>query len=173
MLTTGIAIAAMVLGAAGLARLLAPAPPRYSQKNVLAAERRQLARKGAESREVIADRKEVIRELRRLRRRMQEVDPQLYAARIQRLDAGVALLRRQIELEEELIREYARADEMLDVEIETLRVAGRLEEDSVDRITARLDELEAIREMNRDLQLQLEANEEVERLLLHGEEAPT
>jgi hypothetical protein len=167
LLVTGMAVLAAVLGLAGVAHLLTPSPGRFSERNRLIAQRKELKKKGAESRAVIAEQRVLARELAALRRRMTALDSALYRGRIATLDAGIALLEEQVRVERELIREYARADAMLEVEIESHRVAGRFEEEALDRIAARLAELEAVREANRDMRHLLEANEEVERFL-HG-----
>jgi hypothetical protein len=102
--------------------------------------------------------------------RQRDVDARLSQQWLERMDAGIDLLERQIRVEKELIQEYDRADQMLEVELETLRIAGRLEDEAVEKITARIAELDVMREANRELELLLEANEEIERLLLgHGE----
>lgn len=166
LMTVLVAVAAVVAGAVGVAHVLAPVRRPPTELGLLAGQRRELARKVAESHALIEEKEELVGELRALQARMRAVDARLYRLRLERMDAGIALLERQVRVEHELIDEYERADRMLDVEMETLRVSGRLEEEAVEQISARLAELDGIREANRELELLLEANEEIERFLL-------
>lgn len=168
MLSAAAALLALVIGAAGIAHLLAPVAPPPGELKGLRRRQKELERRRSEGRARIAELGAWVEDIRSLQARMRAVDASLYRTRLERLDAGIGLLRRQLELEEVLQTEYARAAAILDVECETLRVAGRLEDRLVEDVTLRLAELEAVREDTRELELLLQAAEEVEALLRDG-----
>lgn len=156
---------ALVLGAAGVANLLAPTAGIPADELPLKEQQRAIEEKARACEVEIREKQLLKKRLLALTERMRQVDEELYGARIRRIAAGIDLLDRQMAVEHELLSEYARAHDILEVELETWRVAGNLEGGVLDEITDRLQELEAIRESNRDLELLLEANEDVERLL--------
>jgi len=81
-----------------------------------------------------------------------------------RLRDGTGLLLNQVQREEELIHEYGRLISMIDVEIESRRVAGMWGTDMPDVDTSH-EQLQALRESIRQGDLELRANEEVEEIL--------
>jgi hypothetical protein len=160
-----LALAALALAVAGFANLLAPVERPSGEHSLLRGEQRRLLARADESDRFIAEQEHLLAEIGRLQQMMREVDPELYRARLARLDDARVLLREQIRVERELMREYEKTQRILEVEMETVRVVGRLEEDVMQTIEQRLAELDAAREANRDMRFQLEANEEVERIL--------
>lgn len=103
--------------------------------------------------------------LEQLRAKMESVDPQLYQLRIERVTSAVAMLDQQIRLDDQLVDGYQRTVAMLEIEVESNTHVDELSEDIAEILRDRADQLAAIRERNEDLQLQLAANQEVERLL--------
>jgi hypothetical protein len=160
-----LALAVVALAAAAFAQLLAPVEGRRTERELLRGEQRQLASRAEESRVFVLQQQRLLEEIGDLQHMMRDVDPELYRERIERLEAAQRLLEKQIRIERELAEEYEKARRILEVEMETERLVGRLEQEVVERITERLAELDATREANRELRFQLEANEEVERLL--------
>ncbi|CAN5704585.1 hypothetical protein BH23GEM8_BH23GEM8_04790 [soil metagenome] len=160
-----LAIVAIALFAAGFAQLLAPIERPDPERQFLSAEQRELADRVRESRDFVSEQQRLMGEIAGLQAKMREVDPELYRGRIERLDSARALLEKQIRIERDLVVEYERAERILDVEIETERVVGQLGDEVLEAMSQRLAELDAARDANRELRYQLEANEEVERLL--------
>jgi hypothetical protein len=159
------ALVAVALAAAGFAHILAPVEGRRTERELLHGEQRQLLRRADESERFIRGQEHLLGEITQLQRMMRDVDPTLYRSRLQRLDAAKSMLREQIRVEHELMDEYAKTHRILEVEAESARVVGRLEDGVVETMERRLAELDAAREANREMRFQLEANEEVERLL--------
>jgi hypothetical protein len=164
MLTIVLALLLLVLCAAAIAHVLAPLPPSDPMAR-LRDRKRSLERGADESRGLIRQRDTTIDELQGLLDTMSRVDSALYEERAARIREGIAVLERQIELEVSLLDEYRRADELLEVELETLRVAGGLEDEAARRIDERFAALESIMESNREMERMIAANEEVERLV--------
>ncbi|MGA7935335.1 MAG: hypothetical protein WCA35_17430 [Kovacikia sp.] len=108
----------------------------------------------------------LIEQLENLKRKMTEVDQQLYSARIYRSTSAVKLLKQQIANIHRLIREYRQAIKMIDIEVETSWIADQLPDasDFTRTIVSKLEELKAIEEQNQFLKLQLSAYEEINSL---------
>ncbi len=160
-----LALAALALAAAGFAHVLAPVERPRGESTLLRGEHRRLLARADEGDRFIAEQEHLLQEIGRLQQMMREVDPELYRARLARLDDARDLLRRQIRMERDLIHEYEKTQRILEVEMESVRVVGRLESDVIESIEQRLMELDAARQANREMRYQLEANEEVERIL--------
>jgi hypothetical protein len=105
----------------------------------------------------------LIEQLETLKRKMTELDQQLYSARIYRSTSAVKLLKQQIANTQRLIREYRHAQKMIDIEVETSWIADQLPDatDFTRTIVSKLEELKAIEEQNQFLKLQLSAYEEI------------
>lgn len=103
-----------------------------------------------------------------LHARMTEVDARLYAPRLATVSEGVRTVERQVSLDDRLIAGYEKRLEILAIEID-VNLASEAMSDDVDRVLiAQQLELDEIAEAYRDLEFQLAANAEVERLLRSG-----
>jgi hypothetical protein len=100
-----------------------------------------------------------------LRTKMEQVGSELYASRIDLIGRALELTRKQLVVEEKLLREYDRTITMIEIEMETLDSARAVPTNIVEALEARTAELEALHTENIELRRQLEANEEVERVL--------
>jgi hypothetical protein len=96
---------------------------------------------------------------------MKNLDRDVYATRIRRLNDASRLLGEQGEIDRRLIEGYNKAVAMIQIEIESFVVADWISHDATDRIEAKLAELEALKEAIQDRARKLAANEELERFL--------
>jgi len=114
----------------------------------------------------------LIDRLEDLKRKMIDVDQQLYAPRIFRTTGAVTLLKQQITNNQRLVREYRRALQMIEIEVETSWIADQLPDASnfTRAIMQKLEELKAIEDQNQFLKLQLAAYEEVKHHVIPGYE---
>lgn len=105
----------------------------------------------------------LIEQLETLKRKMQELDPPMYSARIYRASTAVNILKQQISNNQRLLREYRRTIKMIEIEIETSWIADQLPDadDFSRKIVQRLAELKEIEDQNQVLKFQLAAYEEV------------
>jgi hypothetical protein len=105
----------------------------------------------------------LIEQLERLKKKMLDVDQELYSARIYRSTSAIGILKQQIVNNHRLVREYRRTQRMIDIEVETSWVADQLPDaENFDRaIAQKLIELKEIEDQNQFLKLQLAAYEEV------------
>ena len=105
----------------------------------------------------------LIEQLERLKQKMLDVDQELYSARIYRSTTAIRILKQQIVNNHRLVREYRRAQRMIDIEVETSWVADQLPdaENFAQAIAQKLTELKEIEDQNQFLKLQLAAYEEV------------
>lgn len=112
----------------------------------------------------------LIHQIEELQQRMQQVDAQLYSARLYRASTAVNILKRQITNNQRLVREYTHARKMIDIEVDTSWIADQLPEveNFTRTIFERLDELKTIEEQNEDLKSQLTAYAEVNHPGSHG-----
>ncbi|XGV95652.1 MAG: hypothetical protein ACAF41_23280 [Leptolyngbya sp. BL-A-14] len=115
----------------------------------------------------------LIDRLEDLKRKMVDVDQQLYAPRIFRTTGAVTILKQQITNSQRLVREYRRALQMIEIEMETSWIADQLPDASnfTRAIMQKLEELKAIEDQNQFLKLQLAAYEEVKHHVIPGYEA--
>jgi hypothetical protein len=102
-------------------------------------------------------------QINHLKQKMASVDSHLYGARIYRATTAMTILNQQIVNNQRLIREYRRALNMIDIEIDTSWIADQLPDadDFSRKILHRLDELQEIEAQNQFLKFQLAAYEEV------------
>ncbi|PSB28153.1 hypothetical protein [Stenomitos frigidus] len=114
----------------------------------------------------------LIDRLEDLKQKMVTVDQQLYAPRIFRTTGAVTILKQQITNNQRLVREYRRALQMIEIEMETSWIADQLPDASnfTRAIMQKLEELKAIEEQNQFLKLQLTAYEEVKHHVIPGYE---
>lgn len=105
----------------------------------------------------------LIDQLEMLKRKMSQLDPSLYSARIYRATGAIDILSQQIANSQRLVREYDRTLKMVEIEIDTSWIADQLPDaDNFTRtIIRRLAELREIEDQNQTLKLQLAAYEEV------------
>jgi hypothetical protein len=105
----------------------------------------------------------LIDQLESLKRKMQNLDAHLYAARISRTTRAVEIIQQQVRNNRQLMQEYNRTLKMIEIETETSWIADQLPnvENFTQMILRRLEELKAIEEQNQNLRLQLAAYEEV------------
>ena len=114
----------------------------------------------------------LIDRLENLKQKMVHVDQQLYAPRIFRTTGAVTILKQQITNNQRLVREYRRALQMIEIEMETSWIADQLPDASnfTRAIMQKLEELKAIEDQNQLLKLQLAAYEEVKHHVIPGYE---
>jgi hypothetical protein len=105
----------------------------------------------------------LVDQLESLQHKMQNLDAELYSARISRTRRAVEIIRQQIHNSRQLMQEYSRTLKMIEIETETSWIADQLPnvENFTQMILRRLEELRAIEEQNQNLRLQLVAYEEV------------
>jgi hypothetical protein len=112
------------------------------------------------------ERKEVVAErLLELLDKMNDVGEELYHRRIGNIEKAMTLIDQQLELDQRLLDQYDRAIKILEVEYETGRTSDSLPDEVSNTLLSKYEELRAAENMNRELNLMLNANEEVERLL--------
>jgi Zn-finger nucleic acid-binding protein len=115
-----------------------------------------------------ADKREksgTIARLRELQAKMRSVGLDAYQSRIETMDRAIATLGEQVSLDDRLLAAYARNISILEIEYETGAATTVLPTDAGTEISLKLDELRALEAQHADLSRELEANEEVERLL--------
>jgi hypothetical protein len=115
-----------------------------------------------------ADKREksgTIARLRELQAKMRSVGLDAYRSRIETMDRAIATLGEQVSLDDRLLAAYARNISILEIEYETGAATTVLPSDAGTEISLKLDELRALEAQHADLSRELEANEEVERLL--------
>ncbi|MBD2073998.1 hypothetical protein H6F86_08875 [Phormidium sp. FACHB-592] len=114
----------------------------------------------------------LIARLEALKQKMVDVDQALYAPRIFRTTGAVKILKQQITNNQRLVREYRRALQMIEIEVETSWIADQLPDASnfTRAILQKLEELRAIEDQNQFLKLQLAAYEEVQHHVIPGYE---
>jgi hypothetical protein len=115
-----------------------------------------------------ADKREksgTIARLRELQAKMRSVGLDAYRSRIETMDRAIATLGEQVSLDDRLLAAYARNISILEIEYETGAATTVLPTDAGTEISLKLDELRALEAQHADLSRELEANEEVERLL--------
>ena len=97
--------------------------------------------------------------------KMRSVGDELYASRIKQAQAAIDILDQLISLDEASLDEYAKTITMIEIEQESLAVTESMTDEAAGMLAERLATLDEVLEQNADLRLQLEANEEVQRLL--------
>ena len=97
--------------------------------------------------------------------KMQSVGDELYASRIKQAQAAIDILDQPISLDGASLDEYAKTITMIEIEQESLAVTESMTDEAAGMIAERMATLDEVLERNADLRLQLEANEEVQRLL--------
>ena len=105
------------------------------------------------------------RRLMGLRAKMIDLALSAYATRITSIDSGVAMLDRQIEMDQLLCEGYDRSIKMIEVELESGAAADQMHEDVSAALAADMSELRTLEASQAELERQLEANVEVELLL--------
>jgi hypothetical protein len=106
--------------------------------------------------------------LRELQDKMRSVGLRAYESRIETMERAIATLGSQVALDEKLIAAYARNIAMIEIEYETGDAAAALTTDVGAEMSSRFDELRLLEAEHADLSRELEANDEVERLLRPG-----
>lgn len=147
------------------AKLGAVEHQQLGQAQDLLARKRELGAKMAQHQAERAEKTKTMQQLRGLRDKMESVGEGLYASRIVQVDRALAVLDKQRGLEDRLVAEYERAIKIIEIEYETGQAANALPSELLESTLGKLDELESVERENRELQLQLEANEEVARVL--------
>ncbi len=97
--------------------------------------------------------------------KMQSVGDELYASRIKQAQAAIDIVDQLISLDEASLGQYAKTITMLEIEQESLAVTQSMTDEAAGMIAERMATLDGVLAQNADLRLQLEANEEVQRLL--------
>jgi hypothetical protein len=106
--------------------------------------------------------------LNALRAKMVKVGLELYGPRIAALDAALATIERQVELETRLCDGYEKSIQMLEIEIEAGATADALDSAATLHIAETLAEMRDLESEQAELGRQLAANVEVENLLRNG-----
>jgi hypothetical protein len=135
----------------------------------LAQQHQQLASRVDELHQEDMTNRDLIRRLRSLREKMLKVDASLYGTRVGQIEKAIRLLQMRLQHNDQLVGRYAEAMNLIDIELETASLADQLPNgydfnDLNGDLFTKLEELKTIEARNRDLRLQLEANEEVRRL---------
>ena len=108
--------------------------------------------------------------LRALAAKMEAADPTLYAERLAVLRRGIASTEQQLGVERQLLDAYSRLISTLEIEAESASASMALDAATGQAIERKSKELRTLREATADLERELRANDEVERLL-RGQEA--
>lgn len=95
---------------------------------------------------------------------MTDVGGDLYSARIDKLKRAIALIDDQLQSDRELQREYKRTRKMVAIEIKSMQTHAAVQP-SLDLLRKRRGEMEQIEAENEERRLQLEAIDEVERIV--------
>lgn len=109
-----------------------------------------------------------IARLEELQEKMRSVGLAAYQSRIETMDRAIATLNDQIALDDRLLAAYARNISIIEIEYETGSATTALSSDASEEISLKLEELRALEAQHAELSRELEANEEVERLLKDG-----
>lgn len=142
-----------------------PVDARLLDELKLVAQQRSLENRIAELRQDSQEIQTLSKTLHALRHKMMAVNPQLYASRVANLEAAIRLLKQRAAHNQQLIDEYAQTIQMIEIELESVSLADQLPmEDFSRQIEQRLQELRTLEAENRNLHLQLEAQEEVRRM---------
>lgn len=110
----------------------------------------------------------LVERLLALRAKMEKVGLELYGARITAVAAGLSTLERQVALDDRLIEGYEKTVTIIEIELESGATAEAIPGDLAVALAGRQAELDALAEEHRELERQLAANDEVERLLRSG-----
>lgn len=105
----------------------------------------------------------LITQLENLKQKMLNLDPQLYATRLDRASSAVKLIEQQVQNNQRLIREYEYTLRMIEVEMDASWIAEQLPEgyDFSRRILQKLTELKTIEDQNQSLKFQIAAYDEL------------
>jgi len=166
----------MIASAIVLARTLAPVQRLPEETEAALATRQGLLEK---KRQMLTQRDHIqldlhdksasISRLRELQAKMRSVGLQAYESRIATMDRAVATLGSQVALDERLLAAYARNIAMIEIEYETGdAAASTLASDLGEEMAAKFDELRLLEAEHAELSRELEANDEVEKLLRPG-----
>ena len=111
------------------------------------------------------DKLTLVARLTELQRKMRAVALASYEPRIEAVGCAIAALDAQLALNRQLSACYERGIMMLDIEYETAIASGALDRDAGAEMTERLEELRALEDRHADMTRELEANDEIARLL--------
>jgi len=111
------------------------------------------------------DKTATIARLKELQAKMRSVGLAAYQARIETMDRAIATLNDQVALDERLLAAYARNISIVEIEYETGTATTALPSDLGEEMSLKFDELRTLEAQHAELSRELEANEEVERLL--------
>jgi hypothetical protein len=100
-----------------------------------------------------------------LRDKMRSVGDELYASRLEQAQDAINLLDRVITLDAATLEQYSKSITMIEIEQESLSVSDAITTETAGLIEERMATLDEVRRQNAELHRQLEANEEVQRLL--------
>lgn len=119
----------------------------------------------------IAELKHDTDRLRRARRKlvelaseMRDVGVEMYGARIEKMERGVKAIDQQLEDNDALFREYEKTRKMLGIEVKTIQTEGAVAA-AMELIGKRKAEMKQLEQRSAEHRLQLEAIDEVERIL--------
>lgn len=118
----------------------------------------------------VTRKEDAITRLRALAAKMEAADPTLYAERLAVLRRGIASTEQQLGVERQLLDAYSRLISTLEIEAESASASMALDAATGQAIERKFKELRTLREATADLERELRANDEVERLL-RGQEA--
>ena len=155
-----------------LSRRLAPVMKLPDDEQVILAARqslleqkRQLLLQQQRIGDDLRDKSATIGRLRDLQAKMRSVGLDAYQSRIETMNRAIATLSDQIALDERLLAAYRRNISILEIEYETGAAASALTPDAGAELSLKSEELRDLEAQHAELSRQLEANDEVERLL--------
>lgn len=131
----------------------------------LLSRREELVRERAEVERDCRLKEDAITRLRALAAKMEAADPSLYAERLEVLRRGISAIERQLELERQLVDAHSRLIATLEIEAESASASLALDAATGEAIERKLEALRALREASAELERELRANDEVERML--------
>jgi Zn ribbon nucleic-acid-binding protein len=139
--------------------------------SALSDRRHDLLRAEAEQREEQRRERAATERMRRLGEMMRTTDPTRFAGRLSTIERALALLDRQQALRADLLDNLGRAIGLVTIELESAAVIGEAAASTLTEVERLKAEWTAVRETIAEIGRELEANEEVERLLAGDERA--
>jgi hypothetical protein len=147
-------------------RKLAPAEQgALAERHQTLEQKQALSEKRGKAAADLSTKEQTTSKLRQLLAKVQGVGGELYQTRIERITRAIALLERQAEIDRSLVLGYDRLVTMIEIEIESSSVASSLPVSVAEDLSQKLAELRAVEAQHGEIEVQLAANEEVERLL--------
>jgi len=145
-------------------RLAATENAEIQQTQKLLAKKLEFITRRQEVSGTLAQRNALRKKLASLQKKMRSVDSALYDSRIGIVDRAIALVDQLNEVDARLVSEYDKTITMLEIELDARDTTESLPDNVLSHLQERFDSIASAEEHNRELRLQLEANEEVAKL---------